>query len=109
VKKVIAILIVLLLMLQYKIWLGDGGIPKILSLQEELDLVQQQVDGLQERNQALNAEVQDLKKGLHAIEERARSELGMIGKDEIYYQVISSEADKVDNKQSPLEEAAVSP
>ncbi|MDA3869063.1 MAG: cell division protein FtsB [Gammaproteobacteria bacterium] len=108
-KKVIAILIVLLLMLQYKIWLGDGGIPKILSLQEELDLVQQQVDGLQERNQALNAEVQDLKKGLHAIEERARSELGMIGKDEIYYQVISSEADKVDNKQSPLEEAAVSP
>lgn len=109
-KKIIAILIVLLVMLQYKIWLGDGGIPKILALQEEIDLVQQQVDGLRERNQALDAEVQDLKKGLHAIEERARSELGMIGKDEKYYQVISSEADKVDNKQSPLEgEAAVNP
>lgn len=108
-KKIIAILIVLLLMLQYKIWLGDGGIPKILALQEEIDLVQQQVNGLQERNQALEAEVQDLKKGLHAIEERARSDLGMIGKDEVYYQVISSEADKVDNKQSPLEESAVSP
>lgn len=109
-KKIIAILIVLLVMLQYKIWLDDGGIPKILALQEEIDIVQQQVDGLQERNQALHAEVQDLKKGLHAIEERARSELGMIGKDEIYYQVISSEADKADNKQSPLEGgAAVNP
>ncbi len=109
-KKIIAILIVLLVMLQYKIWLGDGGIPKILELQEELNLVQQQVDDLQERNRALDAEVMDLKKGLHAIEERARSELGMIGKDEIYYQVISSEADKVDNKQSPLEgETTVNP
>lgn len=87
-KKIIVILIVLLVLLQYKIWLGDGGIPKILQLQEEVDTVQTQVDKLKERNQALDAEVNDLKKGLDAIEERARSELGMIGKDEIYYQVI---------------------
>lgn len=87
-KKIIIILIVLLVLLQYKIWLGDGGIPRILELQEEVDTVQAQVDKLKERNQALHAEVNDLKKGLDAIEERARSELGMIGKDEVYYQVI---------------------
>lgn len=78
----------LLVFLQYKIWLGDGGIPRIFQLQEEVDTVQTQVDKLKERNQALDAEVQDLKKGLDAIEERARSDLGMIGQDEVYYQVI---------------------
>lgn len=87
-KKIIILLVVLLLLLQYKIWLGDGGIPRILELQKEVDTVQLQVDKLKERNQALEAEVNDLKKGLHAIEERARSDLGMIGKDEVYYQVI---------------------
>lgn len=78
-------------MLQYKIWLGDGGIPEILQLEDEVEVVQLQVDKLKERNQALEAEVQDLKTGMDAIEERARSELGMIGKDEVYYQVISEE------------------
>ena len=87
-KKIIVLLIVLLVLLQYKIWLGDGGIPRILQLQEEVDTVQVQVDKLKERNQALDAEVQDLKKGLDAIEERARSDLGMISQDEVYYQVI---------------------
>lgn len=87
-KKIIVLLIVLLVFLQYKIWLGDGGIPRILQLQEEVDIVQTQVNKLKERNQALDAEVQDLKKGLDAIEERARSELGMIAQDEVYYQVI---------------------
>ena len=79
-------------MLQYKIWLGDGGIPEILQLEDEIGVVQLQVDQLKERNQALDAEVQDLKKGMDAIEERARSELGMIAKDEVYYQVISNDS-----------------
>ena len=89
-KKIILLLIVLLVLLQYKIWLGEGGIPKILQLQEEVDAVQIQADKLKERNHALDAEVQDLKKGLDAIEERARSDLGMIAKDEVYYQVIDN-------------------
>lgn len=93
-KKIIVLLLVLLFILQYKLWLGDGGIPKILQLESEIEVVQLQADELKERNQALDAEVQDLKKGMDAIEERARSELGMIGKDEIYYQVISSDSDK---------------
>lgn len=99
-KKIIAILFVLLVFLQYEIWLGDGGIPEILQLENEIDTVQLQVNALKERNQALDAEVNDLKKGMDAIEERARSELGMIGRDEVYYQVISSEADKSSDQKS---------
>jgi cell division protein FtsB len=93
VKIIIAILIVLFVLLQYKIWLGEGGIPSSLQLQEEVDSVQHQANKLKERNLALEAEVQDLKKGLDAIEERARSELGMIGEDEVYYQVIDDKSD----------------
>lgn len=89
-KLIVAILLVLLIWLQYKLWLGDGGIPEVLELEQEIDTVQSEVNRLQERNKALNAEVMDLKKGIEAIEERARSEMGMIKKDEIYYQVIES-------------------
>lgn len=81
----------LLVLVQYKIWLGDGGVPEILQLQEEVEREQLQVNKLNERNRSLEAEVQDLKTGLDAIEERARSELGMIRKNETYYQVIDPE------------------
>jgi cell division protein FtsB len=87
-KLIVAILLVLLIWLQYKLWLGDGGIPEVLELEQEINTVQSEVNSLEERNKALNAEVMDLKKGIEAIEERARSEMGMIKKDEIYYQVI---------------------
>lgn len=92
-KLIVAILFVLLIWLQYKLWLGDGGIPEVLELEQEIETVQAEVNTLQERNKALNAEVMDLKKGIEAIEERARSEMGMIKKHEIYYQVIDSESD----------------
>ncbi len=87
-KKLALVLFILLLWLQYKIWLQDGGIPEVLQLQGEVDVVKTEVRQLRERNRSLDAEVQDLKKGLEAIEERARSELGMIKKGEVYYQVI---------------------
>ncbi len=93
-KLIVAILLVLLVWLQYKLWLGDGGIPEVLQLEEEIEAVQGEVNSLQERNKALDAEVLDLKKGIEAIEERARSEMGMIKKDEIYYQVIDDESDR---------------
>lgn len=93
--KIIAlVLLVLLIWLQYKIWLQDGGIPEIVQLEQEVEQVNNEVKQLQERNQSLDAEVKDLKKGLDAIEERARSEMGMIKEGEIYYQVIESEKDK---------------
>ena len=87
--KIIAfVLLFLLIWLQYKIWLQDGGIPEVIELQQEVAEVKTEVQQLQERNSSLDAEVKDLKKGLDAIEERARSEMGMIKQDEVYYQVI---------------------
>ena len=90
-KLIVAILLVLTIWLQYKLWLGDGGIPEVLELEQEIETVQTRVEKLKERNKALDAEVMDLKTGIEAIEERARSEMGMIKKDEIYYQVIDDE------------------
>ena len=101
-KIIILILLVLLIWLQYKLWLGDGGIPEVLDLEREIVSVQTEVDRLQERNQALEAEVVDLKKGNEAIEERARSEMGMIKEGEIYYQVIGS--DNTSAKQGKTDE-----
>lgn len=87
--KIIAfVLLFLLIWLQYKIWLQDGGIPEVIQIQQEVEEVKTEVQQLQERNSSLDAEVKDLKKGLDAIEERARSEMGMIKQGEIYYQVI---------------------
>ena len=93
--KIIAlVLLVLFIWLQYKIWLEDGGIPEVIQLQEEVEQVKTEVEKLQERNSSLDAEVKDLKKGLDAIEERARSEMGMIKEGEVYYQVIKPEENK---------------
>ena len=88
VKLIALTLLALLFVLQYGIWLGDGGIPEVLQLQQEVQRVSDDVDGLTDRNRSLQAEVADLKTGLDAIEERARSELGMIRDGETYYQII---------------------
>ena len=92
-KIIASVLLVLLIWLQYKIWLQDGGIPEVIQLQNEVEEVKTEVQQLQERNSSLDAEVKDLKKGLDAIEERARSEMGMIKKGEVYYQVIEPDKD----------------
>jgi cell division protein FtsB len=90
VRITLAILLVLLVWLQYRLWLGDGGIPDVLKLQTEVEIVRAETEKLHERNQALEAEVHDLKQGLEAIEERARSDMGMIRDGEAYFQVIES-------------------
>jgi len=97
VKVIAFVLLILLIWLQYKIWLQEGGIPEVLQLQKDVAVEQAEVEKLQERNQSLDAEVKDLKKGLDAIEERARSEMGMIKKGEVYFQVIETEKNKSDN------------
>lgn len=81
----------LLLVLQYRLWISDGGIPEVLHLQQEVATAELEKSRLEERNTGLDAEVADLKTGIDAIEERARSELGMLGKDEIFYQIIKSD------------------
>ena len=87
-KLLISILVVLLLVLQYKLWFGDGNMREVWQLRENIEAQKHENEELRQRNAALEAEVEDLKQGMEAIEERARSELGMIKKDETFFQVI---------------------
>ncbi len=82
----------LLLLIQYPLWLGKGGVLRVWEMERQIE-AQREVNGkLQLRNAALDAEVRDLKQGLEAVEERARSELGMIRKDEVFFQVLEGDA-----------------
>ena len=87
-KILVAILLILLVILQYDLWVGEGSLATVWQLQKALDAQQQENAQLKARNKALEAEVNDLKSGLQAIEERARSEMGMIKQDETFIQVI---------------------
>jgi cell division protein FtsB len=87
-----AILLFLLLILQYTLWLGEGGLVRVWSLNEQVAAQEQENAKLRERNKALEAEVLDLKQGLEAIEERARTDLGMIKKNETFHQVVEPPA-----------------
>jgi len=81
-------LVGLLVVLQYPLWFGSGGVLALWRLNREIAAQQADNLALKERNAALAAEVNDLKQGYEAIEERARTELGMIKKGETFYQVI---------------------
>ena len=87
-RTLIIILIGVLLYLQYNLWFGKGGIRDVQNMQTQVEKQQREIVELKERNESLAAEVLDLKEGLEAIEERARSEMGMIKEDETFYQVI---------------------
>lgn len=87
------LLFVLLLSLQYRLWVGDGSLAEVWDLYQQVETQRHENQRLRERNQALEAEVQDLKQGLGAIEERAREELGMIKEGETFYQIIEPPAE----------------
>ena len=87
-KILIVVLVLLITALQYRLWLGDGSISQIIAYQKRLDDLKFQVEEKRQRNEALYAEVVDLRKGLEALEERARDELGMIKQNETFFQVI---------------------
>jgi len=88
VKILVAVLVVLLLLLQFKLWFGDGNLQEVWHLQDAIENQKFDNARLKHRNDALEAEVDDLKKGLDAIEERARKELGMVKKGETFYQIV---------------------
>lgn len=88
-KFLAAGLLILLVLLQYRLWFGDGSVREVARLNTEIAAQEEQNARLRERNRTLAAEVQDLKKGTTAIEERARTDLGMVGKTETFYQVVS--------------------
>lgn len=92
-RWLIAILVVLLVLLQYRLWAGDGSVLEVHRLRHAVHEQQLTNRKLKERNEALAGEVKDLKHGLDAIEERARSELGMVKKGETFFQVVEGDSD----------------
>ena len=85
-----AILGLALILLQYRLWLSDQGLREVSRLQAAVDAQASANREQGERNRQLVAEVTDLKVGLTALEERARSELGMVGNSETFYQVVTA-------------------
>lgn len=81
-------LVTLVALIQYPLWLGKGSWLRVLEVDRQIRTQREINQRLQARNAALDAEVRDLKQGLDAIEERARSELGMIKQDEIFFQLL---------------------
>jgi cell division protein FtsB len=84
----------LFLVLQYRLWVGKGSLAEVSNLKQEISGLEKELVKLRERNRALQAEVEDLRSGNAAIEERARSELGMIKEGEIFYQVIDPQPER---------------
>jgi len=84
----VAVLLLVLLGLQYRLWVGEGSLAEVESLKRQLAAQRAELSDLHERNATLQAEVDDLKQGLAAIEARARSELGLIREGETYFQLL---------------------
>ena len=89
-KLLWSIMILIILGLQYRLWVGSGSFSEVWSLQKKVAMQQEANDALRERNEQLNADVLDLKSGYDAIEERARFNLGMVARDETFYMVVTS-------------------
>lgn len=86
-RILIALFLAALLGLQYRLWVADGGFREVWRLESAIETQQRENAGLLERNRTLGAEVRDLKEGRVALEERARTDLGMIGANETFFQV----------------------
>lgn len=86
------ILVIAIVAVQYPLWLGKGSWLRVWEVDDKIARQNKINAELRARNQSLDAEVRDLKQGYDAIEERARSELGMIKNDEVFYQVLEGDA-----------------
>jgi len=91
-KWLAAALAVVLVLLQYRIWVSDSGVRQVERLRQAVAAQQAEDAQLAERNRQLAAEVRNLKTGMDALEERARSDLGMIARNETFYQVVPARA-----------------
>ncbi len=87
-KWLLAVLLAMFLILQYRLWIGEGSLADVARLEREIE--QQRLDNEQarERNRQLAVEVEDLKTGLDAIEERARQDMGMVGEGETFFMIV---------------------
>jgi len=91
-KWLAAALAIAVILLQYRVWLSEDGVRGVGRLRQAVAVQRAENEQLAERNRQLAAEVRDLKTGLDALEERARSDLGMIARNETFYQVVPSPA-----------------
>ena len=103
-KWLAAALTVAVLLLQYRVWLSENGVREVERLERAVSAQRAENEQLAERNRQLAAEVRDLKTGMDALEERARSDLGMIARNETFYQVVP--ARPTDPHHSPARTAA---
>jgi cell division protein FtsB len=87
-RLILIVLTALLVLIQYPLWLGKGGWLRVWDLSRQLDVALEKERELRLRNEKLASEVQDLKEGTGAVEERARYELGMVKEGEIFVQVL---------------------
>ena len=90
-RLLIVILIIVFIALQFRLWFGDGSLSEVVQLSKELELQKQRLQELEERNRILEAQVLDLQNGFDAYEEKARSDLGMIKKEETFFQIVEPE------------------
>jgi cell division protein FtsB len=88
VRALTILLLLLLALVQFRLWVGDESLAEVWRLRQAVESQTSENALLRGRNQRLEAEVRDLKEGLEAVEERARIELGMIRKGEIYFQLV---------------------
>lgn len=114
-RLILIFLASLLLLIQYPLWLGKGGWLRAWDLDKEVQAARQKNEELKARNAKLNSEVQDLKEGTGAVEERARYELGMIKDNEIFIQILEpknapkSSANPAETPSAPIPTAPPSP
>jgi cell division protein FtsB len=89
-KLLAIVLVALIALIQFPLWLGKGSWPRVWAVERKIAMQRETNERLTRRNEALDAEVRDLKEGLAAVEERARSELGMVKQDEIFFEVLQA-------------------
>lgn len=102
-RKLTVVLVVLIALLQYPLWLGKGGWLRVWQYSQQIEAHEKRNEYYKQRNETLRAEVRDLKQGQSAVEERARSELGLVKQDEVFYQVIQNKQPVTNKPVSPLE------
>lgn len=95
-RSVLIVLVLIFLGLQYRLWVGEGSWAEVRAFKQQIANQERQLDRLRQTNQALQIEVDSLKNDASAIEAKARNDLGLIKKDETYFQIVNEEGYKRD-------------
>ena len=94
-RLLITLLVLVFIVLQYRLWFGDGSLSEVVQLSRELEVQKEKLQELTERNRKLEAQVLDLQNGFDAYEEKARNDLGMIKKGETFFQIITPQGKNI--------------